>query len=151
MRRDAKLRRQRREQRHDQPTGDLDQANAPTTERSPFQNLEEFNQVEVPAIAPATSASESSSPSWLERLLPFKRAANSTLYQSGQEIGEFFDTYHTTLGAIAWHGYKTQGRGFVLATPTQHDTVQLRYVSRKTLKQFTQPEKRAICRQTMES
>lgn len=153
MGRDAKLRRQRRDQRQDKPTGDLAQASAPKAERSPFQNLEEFDQVEVPAIAPTvpTSQAQSSSPSWFKRLLPFNRAAKNTLDQSGADTGEFFETYQMTLGAIAWHGYKTQGRGFVLATPTERDTVQLRYVSRKSLNQLIQPEKRAACRQIMEN
>lgn len=153
MGRDAKLRKQRRDQRQDQPTGDLDQTSAPKAERSPFQNLEEFDQVEVPAIAPTAPASESrpTSPSWFKRLLPFNRTAKDTHYQSGAETGEFFDAYQTTLGAIAWHGYKTQGRGFVLAMRTERDTVQLRYVSRKSLNQLIQPEKRAACRQIMEN
>lgn len=153
MGRDAKLRKQRREQQQDQPAGDLDQTSTLKAERSPFQNLEEFDQVEVPAIAPTAPASESesSSPFWLKRLLPFNRTAKDPRCQSGAETGEFFDAYQTTLGAIAWHGYKTQGRGFVLATPTERDTVQLRYVSRKSLNQWIQPEKRAACRQIIEN
>lgn len=152
MGRDAKLRRQRREQRQE-PAESLAQAGATSSEHSPFQNLEEFDQVEVPAIAPASppSASKPASSSWFNRLLPFKRTAKETLYSSGEEADKFFDAYQTTLGAIAWHGYKTQGRGFVLATPTERDTVRLRYVSRKTLNQFIQPEQRAACRQVIEN
>lgn len=151
MGRKAKLRAERRQA--DGPRRRNNTA-ALAAKQPPAASPSEFDQLEVPALVASgeMATSEEDSPNLLQRVLPFlKRNKTESSVQSGMDVDEFFDCYQPLLGAIAWHGYKTQGRGYVLGIPTSEETVALRYVSRKTLKQYTEPEERPMCRELMDS
>jgi hypothetical protein len=136
MGRKARLRQQRRAARETQ---------SETTPNIPQAQTVAIH-AEVPALETA-SPEPKSKPSFLERLLPFRQSPEqASLVQSGEATEDFFDTYEVLLGAIAWQGYKSEGKGFVYAVNTPEQTVRIDYVSRKNLKQYVEPENRSAYR-----
>lgn len=132
MGRKAKLRQQRR-------SGKASGQTFPDGKKSVGTNQQSI-RAEVPALpqssSPPPEKSESRSP--LSRLTSLFKATpkQQALYDSGEEVGDFISEYGELLGAIAWEGYQTYGRGIVFAGPNADSTIAIEYVPRKHLRQY---------------
>ncbi len=135
MGRNAKLRKQRRSQTAGQASSEGSKA-----KRTKQQSV----RAEVPALNPKPSAPpekpESRSP--LSRLTDFFKPSpkKQSLYDSSQEVSDFIAEYGELLGAIAWEGYQTHGRGIVFAGPSSDSTIAIEFAPRKSLRNYVGKE-----------
>ncbi|NJN02340.1 MAG: hypothetical protein HC873_21225 [Leptolyngbyaceae cyanobacterium SL_1_1] len=133
MGRNAKLRKQRRQERQGEPA--LSAAEYPL-----FRQPRKKTQLEV-ATLPQPEPSESKPKSLLGRLFSRSQSdSKSSLTASADEMERFFITYQQWLGAIAWEGHQTLGSGLLLAANTAQQTVQVEYIARKNLKRYFPPD-----------
>ena len=132
MGRKAKLRQQRRSEKTPGQTS----ANVNKSARIKQQSV----RAEVPALVHRSAGppekTESRSP--LSRLTSFFKPTpkQQSLYDSSQEVADFVAEYDELLGAIAWEGYQTHGRGILFAGPSSDSTIEIEYVPRKYLRNY---------------
>ncbi|MFE4107561.1 hypothetical protein [Almyronema epifaneia] len=126
MGRNAKLRKQRRQERQGEAAATA--ANKPL-----FRQPRKKTQLEVAAL-PSPDLPTAPPKSFLSKL--FSRSLSpsaQSLSSTAEEMERFFATYQQWLGAIAWEGYQTLGPGLLLAVNTDSQTVQIEYVAKKAL------------------
>ena len=131
MGRNSRLRQQRRSQASGQTASETAKAK---------RTKQQLVRVEVPALNPKASAppEKNKSRSPLSRLTSFFKPTpkQQSLYNSSQEVEDFISKYGELLGAIAWEGYQTHGRGIVFAGPISDSTIAIEFVPRKSLRNY---------------
>ena len=132
MGRKAKLRQQRRSEKTS--------GQAAPAANKPVRTKQQSIRAEVPALAPRPSSQleKSKSRSLLDRLTSLFKATpkQQSLYNAGEETTDFVSEYGELLGAIAWEGYQTYGRGILFAGPSADATIEIEYVPRKNLRHY---------------
>ena len=132
MGRKAKLRQQRRSEKTSGQTA--------SEVNKPVRTKQQSIRAEVPALAQRSSSppEKTKSRSPLSRLTSFFKATpkQQSLYDSSEEVGDFVSEYGELLGAIAWEGYQTHGRGILFAGPSSDSTIEIEYVPRKYLRNY---------------
>ena len=132
MGRKAKLRQQRR--------SDKTSGRAASAVSKSARTHQPSIRAEVAALAQRASSPpekpESLSP--LSRLTSFFKPTpkQQSLYDSSEEVADFVAEYGELLGAIAWEGYQTHGRGILFAGPSSDSTIEIEYVPRKYLRNY---------------
>ena len=132
MGRKAKLRQQRR-------SGKTAGQASPDVNK-PIRTKQQSIRADVPALAQRSSSppekTESRAP--LSRLTSLFKATpkQQSLYDSGEETADFVSAYGELLGAMAWEGYQTHGRGLLFAGPSSESTIAIEYVPRKYLRNY---------------